>query len=43
MHGIHDRCAATAEEYGVPGDYVTGANITAFIQVAEAMLALGVI
>jgi glutamate dehydrogenase (NADP+) len=43
MHGIHDRCAATAEEYGAPGDYLAGANIAGFIQVADAMLALGVI
>jgi glutamate dehydrogenase (NADP+) len=43
MHGIHDRCAATAEEYGSPGDYVLGANVAAFVRVAEAMRALGVI
>jgi len=43
MRGIHDRCQATAEEYGAPGNYVVGANIAGFIQVAEAMRALGVI
>ncbi|WP_336087419.1 NADP-specific glutamate dehydrogenase [Nocardia sp. SSK8] len=43
MRGIHDRCLATADEYGVPGNYVAGANIGGFIQVADAMLALGVI
>ncbi|MEW9856654.1 NADP-specific glutamate dehydrogenase [Novosphingobium sp. M1R2S20] len=43
MHDIHDRCAATAEEYGTPGDYVLGANVAGFIRVAEAMKALGVI
>jgi glutamate dehydrogenase (NADP+) len=43
MHSIHDRCAETAEEYGVPGDYVLGANITGFVRVAEAMRAFGVI
>ncbi|AKH44332.1 glutamate dehydrogenase (NADP+) [Altererythrobacter atlanticus] len=43
MHDIHDRCAATAEEYGRPGDYVLGANVAGFIRVAEAMKALGVI
>jgi glutamate dehydrogenase (NADP+) len=42
MHGIHDACAATAEEYGAPGDYVLGANIAGFVRVAEAMRALGV-
>ena len=43
MVGIHDRCAATADEYGVPGNYVAGANISGFVKVADAMLALGVI
>jgi len=43
MIGIHERCAATADEYGVPGDYVVGANIAGFERVADAMLALGVI
>ena len=43
MRGIHERCAATAEEYDAPGDYVVGANIAGFIQVADAMLALGVV
>jgi glutamate dehydrogenase (NADP+) len=43
MHQIHDTCAETAEEYGLPGNYVAGANIAGFIRVAEAMQALGVI
>ncbi len=43
MEGIHDRCAETAEEYGTPGNYIAGANISGFIRVADAMLALGVI
>ncbi|MDT0575962.1 NADP-specific glutamate dehydrogenase [Croceicoccus sp. F390] len=43
MHTIHDNCAATAEEYGTPGDYVLGANINGFVRVAEAMNAFGVI
>ncbi|GAA5057787.1 NADP-specific glutamate dehydrogenase [Nocardia callitridis] len=43
MSGIHDRCLETAEAYGTPGDYQSGANIAGFIQVADAMLALGVI
>ena len=43
MRGIHDSCAATAEEYGAPGDYVLGANIAGFVRVAEAMRAQGVI
>ena len=43
MASIHERCAETADEYGAPGDYVTGANIAGFVRVADAMLALGVI
>ena len=43
MQDIHDRCAATAEEYGKPGDYVLGANVAGFVRVAEAMQAFGVI
>ena len=43
MRRIHDRCLTTADEYGMPGDYVAGANIAGFTQVADAMLALGVI
>ena len=43
MHGVHARCLEASEEYGDPGNYVVGANISAFIQVADAMLALGVI
>lgn len=43
MCDIHDSCASTAEEYGVPGNYVLGANIAAFTRVADAMDALGVI
>ena len=43
MRNIHDRCLETAEEYGSPGNYMAGANISGFIKVADAMLALGVI
>ncbi|WP_298669567.1 NADP-specific glutamate dehydrogenase [uncultured Sphingomonas sp.] len=43
MRDIHDNCAATAEEYSSPGDYVLGANIAGFVRVAEAMRSLGVI
>lgn len=43
MRSIHDRCAATADEYGAPGDYVVGANVAGFLKVADAMLALGVV
>jgi glutamate dehydrogenase (NADP+) len=43
MASIHDTCYATAAEYGVPGNYVVGANIAGFQRVARAMLALGLI
>ncbi|WP_447008470.1 NADP-specific glutamate dehydrogenase [Saccharothrix isguenensis] len=43
MHGIHHRCLEAADLYGKPGNYLAGANIAGFIQVADAMLALGVI
>ncbi|HEX5199797.1 MAG TPA: NADP-specific glutamate dehydrogenase, partial [Actinoplanes sp.] len=37
MRDIHARCYATAEEYGMPGNYIAGANIDGFRRVAEAM------
>ena len=43
MTGLHERCASAADEYGMPGNYVAGANISSFLQVADAMLALGVV
>ncbi len=43
MRGIHDRCLETADEYGVPGNYTAGANISGFTHVADAVLALGII
>ncbi|CAG0940452.1 glutamate dehydrogenase (NADP+) [Gammaproteobacteria bacterium] len=43
MTGIHQATWETAEEFGAPGNYVVGANITGFIRVAKAMLALGLI
>ncbi|RRD53504.1 NADP-specific glutamate dehydrogenase [Buchananella hordeovulneris] len=43
MEDIHNSCAATAEEYGRPGDYVFGANIAGFKRVADVMLIHGVI
>lgn len=43
IRSIHDRTLETADEYGVPGDYVAGANIAGFTRVADAMLALGLV
>jgi glutamate dehydrogenase (NADP+) len=41
MKYIHDTCRETAEEYGVPGNYVAGANIAGFLKVAHALVAQG--
>ena len=41
MRSIHEVAYETAERYGAPGDYVTGANIAGFERVADAMLAQG--
>ena len=43
MSEIHRLCHDTAEEFDVPGDYVTGANIAGLLRVADAMEALGVV
>jgi glutamate dehydrogenase (NADP+) len=43
MRAIHENVRATAEEYGVPGNYVHGANIAGFTKVADAMLDQGVV
>nr|WP_214368029.1 NADP-specific glutamate dehydrogenase [Pseudonocardia sp. H11422] len=43
MRSIHARCGEAAEQHGMPGNYVAGANISAFTRVAEAMLALGLV
>jgi glutamate dehydrogenase (NADP+) len=43
MRSIHATCFETAEEYGMPGDYLAGANIAGFVRVADAMLALGLV
>ena len=43
MRDIHDSCFETADEFGAPGDYIIGANISGFIRVAEPMRAFGVI
>ena len=43
MKKIHEQCATTADSYGVPGDYVTGANIAGFEKVAKAIQAFGLV
>jgi glutamate dehydrogenase (NADP+) len=43
MKDVHARCHYTAAEYGMPGNYVAGANIAGFARVADAMLGQGLI
>ncbi|HEY1331528.1 MAG TPA: NADP-specific glutamate dehydrogenase [Actinomycetota bacterium] len=43
MKAIHQQCRETADEYGVPGHYVHGANIAGFVKVADAMLDQGLV
>ena len=43
MESIHRSCVETAEEYGQPGNYVLGANISGFVKIADSMLDQGVV
>jgi glutamate dehydrogenase (NADP+) len=43
MVDIHRNCHETAAEFGAPGNYVVGANVTGFVKVARSMLAMGLI
>jgi glutamate dehydrogenase (NADP+) len=43
MRSIHAQVARTAEEYGDPSNYVLGANIAGFANVADAMLDQGLV
>jgi len=43
MKNIHQSCIEAAEEYGMPGNYVAGANIAGFTKVAKAMLDQGIV
>ena len=43
MISIHRNCHETSVEFGAPGNYVVGANITGFLNVARAMVAMGLI
>jgi glutamate dehydrogenase (NADP+) len=43
MRNIHAACRDTAVRYGMPGNYVAGANIAGFTKVADAMLDQGVV
>lgn len=41
MKSIFKACDEAAKEYGMPGNYMAGANIAGFLKVAEAMKAQG--
>ncbi len=43
MVNIFKESNEAAIKYGVPGNYVAGANIAGFIKVAEAMMSLGIV
>ena len=43
MCSIHTACVETAKEYGKPGNYVFGANISGFLKVADAMIDQGLV
>jgi glutamate dehydrogenase (NADP+) len=43
MRRIHETCEAAADRYGLPGNYVAGANIAGFVKVVEAMLDQGLV
>ncbi len=43
MVNIHKNTFDTAERYGMPGNYVAGANIAGFLKVAESTMAQGIL
>jgi len=43
MKAIHSACVGTAEQFGVTGNYVAGANIAGFLKVADSMIDQGVV
>jgi len=43
MEAIHTQASSAAAEYGVPGNYVAGANIAGFVKVADAMIDQGLV
>lgn len=43
MVNIHNSCRRAAEQYGMPGNYVAGANIAGFKKVADAMIDQGLV
>jgi len=43
MKSIHKACLDAAAEYGLPGNYVAGANIAGFVKVVNAMIDQGLV
>ncbi len=43
MVNIHKNAFETSERYGVPGNYVAGANIAGFLKIAQSTMAQGVL
>ena len=43
MTDLYRNVSNAAAEYGVPGDFVTGANVAGFLKVADSMLAYGLV
>ncbi len=43
MKSIHCTCIDAAEEYGMPANYLAGANIAGFVKVVNAMLDQGLV
>jgi glutamate dehydrogenase (NADP+) len=43
MKSIHTAASGAAERYGMPGNYVAGANIAGFVKVVDAMMDQGVV
>jgi glutamate dehydrogenase (NADP+) len=43
MKNIHKTCVDNAKRFGVPGNYVVGANIGGFLKVADAMMDQGLL
>ena len=43
MKSIHTTCTSAADEYGMAGNYMAGANIAGFVKVVNAMLDQGLV
>ncbi len=43
MKNIHGACVEAAKQFGVPGNYVAGANIAGFLKVADSMIDQGLV